>query len=129
MMFTRQSTPSRISPYFAASAALRSEYERLAASNRDAAPRPDSDRGGADADIGAQPLSRTQAARRSLCDRAGQDRRDCRPIASRWPPINRPIEAVIRFELARFITDARSVLADGAAEKAALHRVYDMARG
>src|SRR5260370_35156415 len=38
-------------------------------------------------------------------------------------------DAVIRFELARFITDARSVLSDGAAEKAALHRVYDMARG
>ena len=35
----------------------------------------------------------------------------------------------IRFELARFITDARSVLGDGAAEKAALHRVYDLARG
>lgn len=38
-------------------------------------------------------------------------------------------ESVIRFEVARFITDTRSVLADGAAEKAALHRVYDMARG
>jgi type IV secretion system protein VirB5 len=38
-------------------------------------------------------------------------------------------ESVIRFELARFITDARSVLGDGAAEKAALHRVYNMARG
>ena len=38
-------------------------------------------------------------------------------------------ESVIRFELARFITDARSVLGDDTAEKAALHRVYNMARG
>jgi type IV secretion system protein TrbF len=38
-------------------------------------------------------------------------------------------EAVVRFKLAQFITDARSVPADAAAEKAALHLVYDIARG
>lgn len=115
-------------PYLAASAALRSEYERLAASNRTL----------------RYSLIATAAAltfTSALClylarkphvvpyvveiDRAGEIVGVAQPFAAG----QRISEAVIRFELARFITDARSVLADGAAEKAALHRVYDMARG
>jgi type IV secretory pathway TrbF-like protein len=58
-------------------------------------------------------------------DKAGEIVGVAQPLAA-----NQSVsDAVIRFELARFITDARSVLSDGAAEKAALHRVYDMARG
>jgi type IV secretory pathway TrbF-like protein len=44
-------------------------------------------------------------------------------------PISRSPKRSSGFKLAQFIGDARSVLGDGAAEKAALHRVYEMARG
>ncbi len=115
-------------PYLAASAALRSEYERLAESNRTL-------RYGLIATATA--LTFTSALCLYLArkphvlpyvvefDKAGEVLGVAQPFAAG----QRVSEAVIRFELARFITDARSVLADGAAEKAALHRVYDMARG
>ncbi len=115
-------------PYIAASAALRSEYERLAQSNRMM-------RHSMIAIATALVLSSTLC----LCldrkpralpyvielDKAG----DIIGVAQPLTADQSKSEAVIRFELARFITDARSVLGDGAAEKAALHRVYDMARG
>jgi type IV secretory pathway TrbF-like protein len=116
------------SPYLAASAALRSEYERLANSNRTL-------RHSLIAIAAA--LAFTSALSLYLArkphvvpyvvevDKAGEILGVAQPFVG-----NQAVdEAVIRFELARFITDARSVLADGAAEKAALHRVYDMARG
>jgi len=116
------------SPYLAASAALRSEYERLAGSNRTL-------RHSLIAVAAA--LALTSALSLYLArkphvvpyvveiDKASEIVGVAQPFAANA----NTGEAVIRFELARFITDARSVLADGAAEKAALHRVYDMARG
>ncbi len=116
------------SPYLAASAALRSEYERLAQSNRMM-------RHSMIAMAIALVLSCTLSFYLSRkphvvpyvveLDKAGEIVGVAQPLAA-----NQSIsEAVIRFELARFITDARSVLGDGAVEKGALHRVYDMARG
>jgi type IV secretion system protein VirB5 len=116
------------SPYLAASAALRSEYERLARSNlmmRHS--------------LIATAIALVLSSTLSVClarkprvvpyvielDKAGEVIGVAQPLSAR----ESENEAVIRFELARFITDARSVLGDGAAEKAALHRVYDMARG
>jgi type IV secretory pathway TrbF-like protein len=116
------------SPYLAASAALRSEYERLSESNRTL-------RLSLIAVAGALMLTSALSlylARKPHVvpyvveiDKAGEIVGVAQPFAAD----QRTSEAVIRFELARFITDARSVLADGAAEKSALHRVYDMARG
>jgi type IV secretory pathway TrbF-like protein len=116
------------SPYLAASAALRSEYERLANSNRTL-------RHSLIAVAAALAFTSTLSlylARKPHVapyvvevDKAGEIVGVAQPFAANQTTG----EAVIRFELARFISDARSVLADGAAEKAALHRVYDMARG
>jgi type IV secretion system protein VirB5 len=116
------------SPYLAASNALRTEYERLAHSNRMM-------RDSMLALAAALVLSSTLAlylARKPRVvpyvvelDKAGEVVGVAEPLAG-----NQAVsEAVMRFELARFIADARSVVGDGAAEKAALHRVYNMARG
>jgi type IV secretory pathway TrbF-like protein len=128
MMFTSVINPSTESPYFAASVALRSEYERLAASNRVLR---------YSLIATAVALALTSALSLYLArkphavpyvialDKAGEITGLLQPLGAD-PSAN---EAVVRFELARFITDARSVLSDGIAEKAALHGVYDMARG
>jgi type IV secretory pathway TrbF-like protein len=128
MPLTAMFKPNAEHPYLAASAALRSEYERLAESNRTL-------RLSLIAAAGALVLTSTLSlylARKPHVipyvvevDKAGEIVGAAQPFAAG----QRVSEAVIRFELARFIADARSVLADGAAEKAALHRVYDMARG
>jgi type IV secretion system protein TrbF len=116
------------SPYLAASAALRSEYERLARSNRMMR---HSMIAMAIALVLSSALSLYLARKPHVVpyvielDKAGEIIGVAQPLAASQSVS----EAVIRFELARFITDARSVLADGAAEKAALHRVYEMARG
>ena len=116
------------SPYLAASAALRSEYERLAHSNRMMR---QSMIAMAIALVLSSTLSLYLARKPHVVpyvvemDKAGEIIGVAQPLAA----IQSVSDAVIRFELARFITDARSVLSDGAAEKAALHRVYDMARG
>ncbi len=116
------------SPYLAASAALRSEYERLADSNRTLR---HSLIAIATALAFTSGLSLYLARKPHVVpyvveiEKAGEIVGVAQPFAANGTTG----EAVIRFELARFITDARSVLADGAAEKAALHRVYDMARG
>ncbi len=116
------------SPYFAASEALRSEYERLGQSNRILR---HSLIALAVALILSSVLSLYLARKPRVIpyvielNRAGE-------IAGVVEPVERDTaltDAIVRFELAQFITDARSILADGAAEKAALHRVYDMARG
>ena len=116
------------SPYLAASAALRSEYERLAHSHRMMR---QSMIAMAIALVLSSTLSLYLARKPHVVpyvvemDKAGEIIGVAQPLAA-----NQSVsDAVIRFELARFITDARSVLSDGAAEKAALHRVYDMARG
>jgi type IV secretion system protein TrbF len=116
------------SPYVAASAALRSEYERLAQSNRIMR---NSLIATAVALAFSSALSLHLAQKPRAVpyvielDKAGEVTGLLQPLA-----VNQSKnEAVIRFELARFITDARSVLGDGTAEKAGLHRVYDMARG
>jgi len=116
------------SPYIAASAALRSEYERLAQSNRMM-------RHSMIVMAIALVLSSTLSlylARKPHAlpyvielDKAGEIVGVAQPLTADQSKS----EAVVRFELAQFITDARSVLADGVAEKVALHRVYDMARG
>lgn len=116
------------SPYLAASTALRSEYERLARSNQIM-------RHSVMAMVIALLFSITLGlylARKPRVvpyvielDKAGEVTGLLEPLAANQSEN----EAVIRFELARFITDARSVLGDGAEEKTALHRVYDMARG
>jgi type IV secretory pathway TrbF-like protein len=128
MALSSMFNPNAEHPYLAASAALRSEYERLAESNRTL-------RLSLIAAAGALVLTSTLSlylARKPHVipyvvevDKAGEIVGAAQPFAAG----QRVSEAVIRFELARFIADARSVLADGAAEKAALHRVYDMARG
>ncbi len=115
-------------PYLAASAALRSEYERLSTSNRML-------RHGLIATAAALVLTSALSlylARKPHVipyvvevGKAGEIVGVAQPLAGNQA-VN---DAVIRFEVACFISDARSVLADGAAEKAALHRVYDMARG
>lgn len=128
MSLTSTLIKSPESPYLAASAALRSEYERLAKSNRALRYSLISV---------AIALALTSALSLWLgrkphvvpyvveLDKAGEIVGVAQPFAT-----NQNVsEAVVRFELARFITDARSVLGDAAAEKAALHRVYDMARG
>jgi len=115
-------------PYVAASAALRSEYERLANSNRAL-------RHSLIAVAAALAFTSTLSlylARKPHVVPYVVEVNKAGEIVGVAPPFvgNQAVgEAVIRFELARFITDARSVLADGVAEKAALHRVYDMARG
>jgi type IV secretion system protein VirB5 len=116
------------SPYLAASAALHSEYERLAHSNRMMR---HSMIAMAIALVFSSTLSLYLARKPHVVpyvvelDKAGEIMGVAQALAANQP-IN---EAVIRFELARFITDARSVIADGAAEKAALHRTYNTARG
>jgi type IV secretion system protein TrbF len=116
------------SPYLAASAALRSEYERLARSNQIMR---HSMMAMAIALLFSTTLGLYLARKPRVVpyviemDKAGEVSGLLQPLAADQS-LN---EAVTRFELARFITDARSVLGDGAAEKAALHRVYDMARG
>lgn len=116
------------SPYLAASAALRSEYERLADSNRTlchcliAIATALAFTSGLSLYLARKPHVVPYVVE---VDKAGEIVGVAQPFAANGTTG----EAVIRFELARFITDARSVLADGAAEKAALHRVYDMARG
>lgn len=115
------------SSYLAASQALRSEYDRLAESNRML-------RHSVIAIAAALVLTSTLSlylARKPHIvpyvievAKTGEVVGTAQPLeASQFTT-----DAVIRFELAQFITDARNVLADGAAEKAALHRVYDMAR-
>ncbi|SRR5579875_1485696 len=128
MALSSMFNPNPEHPYLAASAALRSEYERLAESNRTL-------RLSLIAAAGALVVTSTLSlylARKPHVipyvvevDKAGE----IVGVGQRFAAGQRVSEAVIRFELARFIADARSVLADGAAEKAALHRVYDMARG
>ena len=128
MALSSMFNPNPEHPYLAASAALRSEYDRLAESNRTL-------RLSLIAAAGALMLTSALSlylARKPHVipyvvevDKAGEIVGVAQPFAAG----QRVSEAVIRFELARFIADARSVLADGAAEKAALHRVYDMARG
>jgi type IV secretion system protein VirB5 len=116
------------SPYLAASAALRSEYERLARTNQIMR---HSIIAMAIALLFSTTLGLYLARKPRVVpyvielDKAGEVTGLLQPLAADQS-LN---EAVTRFELARFITDARSVLGDGAAEKAALHRVYDMARG
>src|SRR5581483_5521022 len=128
MALTSMFKPNAEHPYLAASAALRSEYERLAESNRTLRL---SLIGAAGALMLMSALSLYLARKPHVIpyvvevDKAGEIVGAAQPFAAG----QRVSEAVIRFELARFIADARSVLADGAAEKAALHRVYDMARG
>lgn len=115
-------------PYLAASAALRSEYERLARSNQTMR---HSMIAMAIALLFSTTLGLYLTGKPRVVpyvielDKAGEVSGLLQPLAADQS-LN---EAVTRFELARFITDARSVLGDGAAEKAALHRVYDMARG
>jgi len=116
------------SPYIAASAALRSEFERLADSNRMLRY---SLMAMAAALILSSLLSLYFARKPRVIpyvvqlDRSGEILGVAEPVAA-----NAQVsESVVRYELARFITDARGVLADGASEKAALHRVYDMAQG
>ena len=122
------SSAERQSPYLAASEAVRSEYERLGQSNRIL-------RHALIAVAGALILSSVLSlylARKQRVipyvievNRAGE-------VAGVVQPAQRNAaltDAIVRFELAQFITDSRGILADGAAEKAALHRVYDMARG
>ena len=116
------------SPYLAASAALRSEYERLERGNQTL-------RHGMIATAIALVITSALVlylARKPRIvpyvielDKAGEVTGVLQPLAAKQSAN----EAVIRFELARFITDARSVLGDDTAEKAALHRVYNMARG
>jgi len=116
------------SPYIAASAALRSEFERLADSNRILR---HSLVAMAAALILSSLLSLYLARKPHIIpfvvqlDRSGEIVGLAQPIAAG----EQTSESVVRYELARFITDARSVLGDGASEKAALHRVYDMAQG
>lgn len=128
MALTSIVNPKPESPYLAASAALRCEYERLAESNRMLR---HSVIAMAAALALASGLSLYLARRPHVIpyvvevDKAGEVLGAVQPLAS-----DRSItEAVIRAELAQFITDSRSVLADGAAEKAALHRVYNIAQG
>ncbi len=128
MALTSMFNPNPEHPYLAGSAALRSEYERLAESNRTLRL---SLIAAAGALVLTSALSLYLARKPHVIpyvvevDKAGEIVGAAQPFAAG----QRVSEAVIRFELARFIADARSVLADGAAEKAALHRVYDMARG
>lgn len=116
------------SRYLAASAALRSEYERLARSNQIMR---HSMIAMAIALLFSTTLGLYLARKPRVVpyvielDKAGEVTGLLEPSAANQSEN----EAVLRFELARFITDARSVLGDGAAEKAALHRVYDIARG
>jgi type IV secretion system protein TrbF len=116
------------SPYLAASQALRSEYERLAQSNQML-------RHSVIAMAAALLLTTALAlflARKPHVipyvvevARTGEVLGTAEPIEANQSTT----DAVIRFELAQFIGDARSVLADGPSEKTALHRVYDMTRG
>lgn len=125
---TTMFTPQPDRPYLAASAALRSEYERLARSNQIMR---HSTIAMAIALILSSGLSLYLSRKPHVVPyvielgKAGEVVGTAQTLAASQSEN----EAVIRFELARFITDARSVLGDGAAEKAALHRVYDMARG
>lgn len=128
MALTSILNPKPETPYLAASAAMRSEYERLAESNRMLR---HSVIAMAAALALASGLSLYLARKPHVIpyvvevDKAGEVLGAVRPLAS-----DRSItDAVVRSELAQFITDARSVRADGAAEKAALHRVYNMSRG
>ena len=115
------------SSYLAASQALRSEYDRLAESNRML-------RHSVIAIAAALVLTSTLSlylVRKPHIvpyvievAKTGEVVGTAQPLEAKQSTT----DAVIRFELAQFIADARSVLADGAAEKAALHRVYDMAR-
>jgi type IV secretion system protein TrbF len=116
------------SPYVAASAALRLEFERLADSNRMLR---HSLAAMATALVLSSLLSMYLLRKPHIIpyviqlDRSGEILGVAEPIAA-----NAQIsESVVRYVLARFISDARSVLADGSNEKAALHRVYDMAQG
>jgi type IV secretory pathway TrbF-like protein len=116
------------SPYIAASGALRSEYVRLERVNQIL-------RHGMIAMAIALVITSALVlylARKPRIvpyvielDKAGEVTGLLQPLAANQSAN----ESVIRFELARFITDARSVLGDDIAEKAALHRVYNMARG
>jgi type IV secretion system protein VirB5 len=115
-------------PYLAASAALRSEYDRLAHSHRMMR---HSLIAMAMALLLSSSLSLFLARKPHVVpyvvelDKAGEVVGVAQPLAAS----QQVSDSVVRFELARFITDARTVLADGTQEKAALHRVYDMARG
>ena len=115
------------SSYLAASQALRSEYDRLANSNRML-------RHSVIAIAAALVLTSTLSlylARKPHIVPYVIEVAKTGEVVGTVQPLEAnqfSTDAVIRFELAQFIADARSVLADGAAEKAALHRVYDMAR-
>ena len=115
------------SSYLAASQALRSEYDRLAESNRMLR---HSVIAMAAALILNSALSLYLARKPHIVPYVVEVAKTGEVVGTAQPleANQSTTDAVIRFELAQFIADARSVLADGAAEKAALHRVYDMAR-
>ena len=116
------------SSYLAASQALRSEYDRLAESNRMLR---HSVIAMAAALVLTSALALFLARKPHVVPYVVEVARTGEVIGTAQPlEANQSItDAVIRFELAQFIGDARSVLADGPSEKTALHRVYDMARG
>ncbi len=116
------------SSYLAASQALRSEYDRLAESNRMLRY---SAIAMAAALVLTSALSLYLARKPHIVPYVVEVAKTGEVVGTAQPleANQSTTDAVIRFELAQFITDARNVLADGAAEKAALHRVYDMARG
>jgi len=115
------------SSYLAASQALRSEYDRLAESNRMLR---HSVIAMAAALVLTSALSLYLARKPHIVPYVVEVAKTGEVVGTAQPlEANQfTTDAVIRFELGQFISDARSVLADGAAEKAALHRVYDMAR-
>jgi type IV secretory pathway TrbF-like protein len=116
------------SSYLAASQALRSEYDRLAESNRMLR---HSVIAMAAALILTSALSLYVARKPHIVPYVVEVAKTGEVVGTAQPleANQSTTDAVIRFELAQFIADARSVLAGGPAEKAALHRVYDMARG
>ena len=115
------------SSYLAASQALRSEYARLAESNRMLR---HSVIAMAAALVFTSALALYLARKPHVVPYVVEVAKTGEVVGTAQPleANQSTTDAVIRFELAQFITDARNVLADGAAEKAALHRVYDMAR-
>jgi len=115
------------SSYIAASQALRSEYDRLAESNRMLR---HSVIAIAAALILTSALSLYLARKPHIVPYVVEVAKTGEVVGTAQPleANQSTTDAVIRFELAQFIADARNVMADGTAEKAALHRVYDMAR-
>jgi type IV secretion system protein VirB5 len=122
------SSERRDNPHLAASQALRSEYDRLVQSNQML-------RHSLFATAGAllltSALSLYLARKPHVVPYVVEVAKTGEVVG-----VSQPLEsdqsvseAVVRFKLAQFIGDARSVLADGAAEKATLHRVYEMVRG